>query len=271
MQLRSTPMRRRQCVGIMKAGSNAAGPRNIFLPAKPKRKALILMVSVRLSRIARSSLAPDVSPSASDFVGMRIITKSKEYLGSPDTRSTAILCSLSVQMGTLFGIKIPSSECDDNRTWDQWKLYRLSGEVSKEIMKLNDIVNGDQLLLDCGEHWAYALGNEDTLKGLPFRKWVKVEFTPLLHCDVNAGASGNKGPVGKPPQEAKKNAESIANDSRHRYVGSSGSGEENINEVIVLSSDDESDCSSVEDVTDKFRACRDEERRKMKANAEEID
>lgn len=174
-------------------------------------------------------------------------------------------------MGTLFGIKIPSSECDDNRTWDQWKLYRLSGEVSKEIMKLNDIVNGDQLLLDCGEHWAYALGNEDTLKGLPFRKWVKVEFTPLLHCDVNAGASGNKGPVGKPPQEAKKNAESIANDSRHRYVGSSGSGEENINEVIVLSSDDESDCSSVEDVTDKFRACRDEERRKMKANAEEID
>ncbi len=42
-------------------------------------------------------------------------------------------------------------------------------------------------------------------------------------------------------------------------------------EVIVISSDDESETSDVEDVTDKWRAKREAERRKMMEKAEEID
>ena len=49
------------------------------------------------------------------------------------------------------------------------------------------------------------------------------------------------------------------------------SGKKNINEVIEISSDDDSVISGVEDVTYEWRAKREEERRKLKMNAVEIE
>ena len=108
-----------------------------------------------------------------------------------------------------------------------------------------------------------------TLKNLPFKNCVKVNAlkTPLRVRDVNDGTTSSN----KPPSVAAK-VVSITNDSSRSYVRPADSGKENSNEVIVISSDDESDCSSdVEDVTEEWRAKRDEELRIMRASAEEID
>lgn len=224
-------------------------------------------VSVRLFCL-RSSLPHGLPPRLTSFVDMSIITNPFDYADNSPGRAYQIMGSLLVQIGMFFGVKIPDgvkySYHSLNGIW-QWRLQR----EANEIRTLKDIVSGDRLVLRCGEHWVYGPLDGSTLKNLPFKNCVKVKAlkSPLRVRDVNDGTTSSN----KPPSVAAK-VVSITNDSSRSYVRPAVSGKENSNEVIVISSDDESDCSSdVEDVTDEWRAKRGEELRIMMANAEEID
>jgi hypothetical protein len=176
----------------------------------------------------------------------------------------------------LFGVKTPNGETmiPGNyfaalASYEKWRLHCRAGweREAKEIRTLKDIVCGDRLVLSCGELWVCGPLDESTRKKLPFKKCLRVFGSSLRVRDVNVGTTSSN----KPPSVAAK-VVSIMNDSSRSYVRPAVSGKENSNEVIVISSDDESDCSSdVEDVTEEWRAKRDEELRIMRASAEEID
>jgi hypothetical protein len=259
--------------------------------AVPRGGTVKLRVSIRLFTSA-------------DFVDLYIITNLKDYMDSLGARSTAILCSLLIQIGNALGLKIPS---EYNCMWARRHMWLYQSALagtreSKEVGRLNDIANGDQLVLHCGEYLRRAFVNKYSLKGLPYKKFVKVSLiSPLLHRDSNAGSTAYKVPSNKLQHVAAKcvgsitgaggkenvndyaaikdlssmplkSAGNILHDSIRRNVAPDNIGKHNNNELIVIGSDDESDYSSeVEDVTAKWRADRDEERRKMMANADVID
>lgn len=286
---------------------NAAGNMAIIAPRGGMVK---LKVSIRLS----SNMFAGIR--CSDFVDMCIITNLEDYKDSPGERSRSIMCSLLLQIGHVFGLKRGLREFAFTRTSEHWCLRRsaLAGRwESKDVERLKDIKNGDQLVLYCGEHWAFSLVDENPLKGLPFTSLVKVVLTsPLLDRDVNVGSASTKYLSNKPTPVAantagikvhdsrsshiqpdhtsekenindsvankrffnkalEKPAESMSHNCR-RYDAPDISGMKSSNKDIVMCSDNESDDSSdVEDITDEWRARRDEDRRNMKANAEEID
>lgn len=234
----------------------------------------------------------------SDFVDLYIITNQEDYMDSLGVRSASILCSLLIQIGNVFGLKIPN-EC--SLIWARSHMWLRQSALSGRVGRLKDIANGDQLVLYCGEYLTRAFVNKDSLKGLPYKKFVKVSLiSPLLHRDGNAGSTACKVSSNKLQHVAAKcvgsitaggkenindyvaikdlssmplkSAVNILHDSIRRNVAPDNIGKHNNNELIVIGSDDESDYSSeVEDVTAKWRADRDEERRRMMANAEVID
>lgn len=117
--------------------------------------------------------------------------------------------------------------------------------------------------------WLYksSSSTSDFLKRLPyeFKDVVKVSLIPPLRiCDgeINGGSSENNDSTNKISKAAVASGNRIVNDVVSRKT--------NDNEVIEISSDDESEISEVEDVTYEWRAKRVEERRKMMANAVEI-
>lgn len=285
---------------------NAAG--NMAITA-PRGGMVKLKVSIRVS----SNMFPGIR--CSDFVDMCIITNSEDYKDSHGERSRSIMCSLLLQIGHVFGLKRGPREFAFIRTSEHWCLRRsaFAGRwESKDVERLKDIKNGDQLVLYCGEHWASSPVNGDPLKGLPFSSLVKVFSTsPLLDRDVNVGSTSTKVMSKKPPQVAANTAGIKVHDSRSSHVQPYTSEKENINDSVAskrffnkalkkcaegishnsrrydapdiggkkrsnkdidVCSDDESDYSSyVEDITDEWRAKRDEDRQNKKANAEEID
>jgi hypothetical protein len=245
----------------------------------PRGGTVKLRVSIRLALFA-------------DFVDLYIITNKEDYTDSLGVRSKSILCSLLIQIGNVFGLKIPNG-CSFMCASEHWWLRRtaLAGRwESKEVGRLQDIANGNQLMLYCDEYLSHAFELKDCLKGLPFKNFVKVSLiSPLVDRDVNAGSTAYKVPTGRPGAGGKENindyaannglsnmplksAVSILHNSILRNIAPDIIGKNNNNELIVIGSDDESDYSSdVEDVTAKWQASRDEERRRMMANAEVID
>lgn len=242
----------------------------------PRGGTVKLRVSIRLALFA-------------DFVDLYIITNKEDYTDSLGVRSKSILCSLLIQIGNVFGLKTPN-EFNSMRASEHWWLRRtaLAGRrESKEVGRLKDIANGDQLVLHCDEYLSHL--NKDSLKGLPFKNFVKVSLiSPLLDRDVNAGSTAYKVPSNKLRASGKENindyaantglsrmplksAVSILHDSILRNIAPDTIGKKK-NELIVIGSDDESEYSSdVEDITAEWRASRDDERRRMMANAEVID
>ena len=100
----------------------------------------------------------------------------------------------------------------------------------------------------------------------------EVMISPLRNCDhdVIAGSSENINSPNKRPKVAAAPGKQIATDCRP-VVAPVVHGPKHSIEVIEFSSDDQSEVSSIYDVTAEWRAKRDEERRKMRENAEEID
>jgi hypothetical protein len=206
------------------------------------RKACVkIKVSVRLSCSENSKT---LALPSSDYVNMYITSCLKDYSYPLGMRSNEIMCSLLVQIGKLLHVKIPRKDYVFSSTSKQWCLLSLKGRDEKVIGRLNDIVDGDRLILNCDKLWTFAHSEKDILRTLPFKKIVNATLTS--------------------PTSSKAVGRSIFRPDV--------SGKENNSEVIVIDSDDESDCSSdVEDVTDVWRAKQDEERRRMKVAAEEID
>jgi hypothetical protein len=239
----------------------------------PRGGTVKLRVSIRLAFSA-------------DFVDLYIITNKEDYMDSLGVRSKSIWCSLLIQIGNVFGLKIPNG-CSFMYASEHWRLTRtaLAGKwESKEVGRLKDIANGNQLMLCCDEYLSHASERKDSLKGLPFKNVVKVSLiSPLVDLDVNAGSVAYKVPIGRSGAGGKENMNDYAanNGLSNMSLKSAGIlrniapdiiGKNNNNEPIIIGSDDESDYSSdVEDITAKWRASRDEERRRMMANAEVID
>lgn len=188
-----------------------------------------------------------------------------------------VMCSLLVQVGNCFGVRpLHGRDSMFDELYDKWILVHSGGSRSASgtaIRKLIDIKHGDSLVLHCGKFWKFSPSARDYLNGLPseYKNVVKVVLapTPLRTCDrdANGASSENRDPNINLPTVAVKKVRHIAHDSRLIVGRGSVS-----NEIILISSDDESDTSSiVEDVTEICRAIRDKERRKMMANALVID
>jgi hypothetical protein len=182
-------------------------------------------------------------------------------------RNQYTMCSLYVQIGKLLGVRPQNKKVSMfEEIYRGWSLSSYRGRGV--IRTLNEIVDGDQLVLNCGRLYKSSPSTHDYLKLLPseFKGVVKVSLTsPLGNYYDNDGSPEDKDSSNKLPKVASESG---------KWIGTVVGGKQNkqINiEVIVISSDDESETSDVEDVTDKWRAQREEERRKKMENADEID
>ena len=192
------------------------------------------------------------------------------------TRNQYAMCSLYVQIGKLLGVR-PRKGKDSlfEEIYRHWSLSRNSFYREGLIRTLDDLVEGDYLVLNCGMLHKCSHMTKDFMKQLPpeYKDDVKVSLiSPRRNRDhdASAGSSENINSSNKRPKVVAAPGKRIATDRRPIF-GPNVYGPKHSNEVIEISSDDESETSSVEDVTDKWRAKRDEERSKMKENAEEID
>jgi hypothetical protein len=192
------------------------------------------------------------------------------------TRNQYAMCSLYVQIGKLLGVR-PRKGKDSlfEEIYRHWSLSRNSFYREGLIRTLDDLVEGDYLVLNCGMLHKCSHMTKDFMKQLPpeYKDDVKVSLiSPRRNRDhdASAGSSENINSSNKRPKVVAAPGKRIATDRRPIF-GPNVYGPKHSNEVIEISSDDESETSSVEDVTDKWRAKRDGERSKMKENAEEID
>ena len=240
-----------------------------------------IKISVRLSK----QDAP-----LSNFVDMHIsrpyvIPKKKNFTGDNwydnrgvfhGTRNQYAMCSLYVQIGKLLGVRPRNREKSMfEEIYRHWRLCTFRPNRGGLIRTLDDLVDGDRLTLHCGSFHKSSHLTKDCMKRLPseYKDVVKVSLiSPLRDCDhhASAGSSENINSSNKLPKVAAAPGKQITTD-RRPIVAPVVHRPKHSNEVIVISSDDESEASSVDDVTDEWRAKREEERRKMRENAEEID
>ena len=195
------------------------------------------------------------------------------------TRNQYAMCSLYLQIGKLLGVR-PRNGKDSmfEEIYRHWSLSRNRNSLygGGLIRTLDDLVDGDRLIFHCGSFHKSSGLAADFLQRLPsdYKGLVKVSLiSPLRNCDHNASAGSSENMISsnKLPKVASAPGKQIATADRRPIVAPVVHGPKHSNEVIEISSDDESEASSVDDVTDEWRAKREEERRKMRENAEEID